>query len=135
VALEVTLMPEPLNERLKAARRRAEITQADLAKVLAVSPRTVGAWERGETRISGEDLVRAEQVLGSLRPPGDDQVQFVSVEPPSGVDSLEVALSIRRELDQVPDPEERLRVLQRLLADERRRRGVPSTDEGPGANG
>ncbi len=36
-------------ETIKAARERRQITQADLAKELGVSMRTVGNWERGDS--------------------------------------------------------------------------------------
>jgi DNA-binding XRE family transcriptional regulator len=40
----------PLAELIRRRRQRWELTQAELAYVLGVSPRTVGAWEAGTCR-------------------------------------------------------------------------------------
>lgn len=39
----------PLHERLRRARERARLTQADVAAALEVSLRTVGNWETGSS--------------------------------------------------------------------------------------
>lgn len=47
---------------IRDARQRAGLTQAELAKLVGVSQRTVGNWERGET-VAHTRIARIEQVL------------------------------------------------------------------------
>jgi hypothetical protein len=85
--------------------------------------------------MDADDLQRVETVLSTSLRGDPGEVEFIAIDPPPGVDSLEVALSMRRDLDRLADDEERLRVLQRLLADEQRRRGVVRPPDGAESNG
>lgn len=50
--------------RIKAARDRLGVTQAELAEKLGVNTFTVSRWERGETSPSFEQMCRLSQVCG-----------------------------------------------------------------------
>lgn len=50
--------------RLRELRKRANMSQADLASKVGVSMRSVGAWERQETQISLEDACLVSDALG-----------------------------------------------------------------------
>lgn len=67
---------DDLGARIRAARQRKRWSQQRLAEEVDVSPRTVGAWERGETfpRYAEGDIDLLEKALGvSLT--GDEQPQ------------------------------------------------------------
>lgn len=53
-----------LAQRLVAARKKRGLSQVDLAKLLEVSPGTVGGWENGS---HGIHLSRVEQVARVLK--------------------------------------------------------------------
>lgn len=55
-------------EEIRVARERAGLTQAELAALVGVAPRTVGNWERGENP-PGKNLARLRDIL---RPVGND---------------------------------------------------------------
>ncbi len=50
--------------RLKAARDKAGLSQAQLASQLGVSPGTVGGWEKGTHRIRIATLARLARLFG-----------------------------------------------------------------------
>mgnify|MGYP004644578021 FL=1 len=50
--------------RLRDIRRRKGLTQAELAAMVDVSERVLGAWEREETAITLEDAARCAVSLG-----------------------------------------------------------------------
>lgn len=50
-------------DQLRDARKAAGYTQAELAKLVGVSMRTVGNWERGDTPIT--ELAKLRSALGS----------------------------------------------------------------------
>lgn len=54
----------PTMSQLAEARERAELTQAELAAELDVSPGTVSNWERGTTRVS---LKQAREYMRAVR--------------------------------------------------------------------
>ena len=72
---------DDLGARIRAARRRKRWSQQRLAEEVDVSPRTVGAWERGETfpRYAEGDIDHLEKALGvSLsgdEPPQEDPAE------------------------------------------------------------
>src|SRR6266498_652638 len=58
-------MSELITRRLKAARDRAGLTQAQLSEKLGFKDRqTLAAIEAGQRKLSSEELVRAMQVFG-----------------------------------------------------------------------
>ena len=58
-------MNELIHRRLKAAREKAGLTQADLSAKFGFKDRqTLAAIESGQRKISAEELLRAVQVLG-----------------------------------------------------------------------
>lgn len=50
--------------KLREFRRKAGMTQKDLANALGADLKTVGNWERGETIMSIEQLWKCAEVLG-----------------------------------------------------------------------
>lgn len=59
-----------LADRIKEARRRRELTQADVAAGLGVSVQAVSQWEGGKTLPTGDRLLRLGEMLGiDLRAP------------------------------------------------------------------
>jgi transcriptional regulator with XRE-family HTH domain len=64
---------DDLGARIRAARRRKRWSQQRLADEIKVSPRTVGAWERGETfpRYAEGDIDLLERALGVSLTGGD----------------------------------------------------------------
>lgn len=85
--------------------RGGDISQEELARRIKVSPRTVGAWERGETNGARKHLKALERVLGPRRP----------VELPETQDSLTLVLKWLDEahgaLDQARDMTRRIRAV------------------------
>ena len=57
---------ETFGERIIRARRALGMTQKDLARRLGVDPMTLGYWERGERRPSGEMGKKINGFLGGL---------------------------------------------------------------------
>lgn len=49
---------------LAKLRKEHEMTQADLGKMLHVSAKTVGAWERGDRNPKGADMQQMEDFFG-----------------------------------------------------------------------
>lgn len=49
---------------LKAIRKAKRVSQIELAEAIDVSPRTVGAWERGENNMNIAQLCAAADALG-----------------------------------------------------------------------
>lgn len=49
---------------IREHRKHAGLSQTDFADALGVSPRTVGAWERGENTMDAAMLCRVADVLG-----------------------------------------------------------------------
>lgn len=45
-----------MNLQLKAMRKKRKLSQTDLAEKINVNLRTIGAWERGETMMSAEQV-------------------------------------------------------------------------------
>jgi Zn-dependent peptidase ImmA (M78 family)/transcriptional regulator with XRE-family HTH domain len=58
------ISPHRLGERLAAARKRAELTQAQVAEALGLSRTTVVAIEKGERRPSNTELIKLAEVVG-----------------------------------------------------------------------
>lgn len=56
-------MKENFSESLKARRRKAGLTQEQLADKLNLTPKTVIAWEKGHAEPHGQNLVRLNDVL------------------------------------------------------------------------
>src|SRR6476659_5749689 len=52
-----------IGQRLKRARERSRLNQADLARVLNVEPETYSRYETGQRRITVTDLRRLAHVL------------------------------------------------------------------------
>ena len=50
--------------QLKMYRKQAKMSQAELAAMLGVSVRTVGAWERGENQPDADQIWRCAEALG-----------------------------------------------------------------------
>lgn len=50
--------------QLKMYRKQAKMSQAELAAMLGVSARTVGAWERGENQPDADQILRCAEALG-----------------------------------------------------------------------
>ena len=51
-------------ERLQLARKRANLTQADVARALGVTPQAVSQWERGEAVPEHDKLVPLAKLYG-----------------------------------------------------------------------
>lgn len=51
--------------KLRELRKMKHMSQTELAKKLEVNLRTVGAWERGETIMSAEQVWNCAEVLGT----------------------------------------------------------------------
>jgi transcriptional regulator with XRE-family HTH domain len=60
-----TALDRGVGDRVRTARRRAELTQKELAQALGVEPITVSRWERGVTTPSLPRLERTARVTGS----------------------------------------------------------------------
>jgi transcriptional regulator with XRE-family HTH domain len=99
---------EGVGDRIRNARRTAELTQSQLAEALAVEAITVSRWERGVTTPSLARLARIAQATGTavseLVLPSDEA-------PPHVVELAE----LRREFDELRGQVERMvRALGRL---------------------
>jgi len=57
-------------EQIRQARQRAGMSQAELASVVGVSPRSIGNYERGET-VSRNHMPRIEEALSAFLGAGD----------------------------------------------------------------
>lgn len=53
-----------IGRRLKEARQRAQITQADVAKRLGVSYQTISSYERGVNRVDSDTLMKLCEIYG-----------------------------------------------------------------------
>ena len=53
-----------IGQRIKDARKKAGMTQAELASKLDIPPQSIGQWERGERRPKLETLDRIAAALG-----------------------------------------------------------------------
>lgn len=51
--------------QLKRIRKEKKLSQTNLANLIGANIRTIGAWERGETMMSIEQLCRCCEILGS----------------------------------------------------------------------
>lgn len=51
--------------QLKRIRKEKKLSQTQLADMIGANLRTIGAWERGETMMSIEQLCRCCEILGS----------------------------------------------------------------------
>jgi DNA-binding transcriptional regulator YiaG len=58
-----TIVPG-VGERIRAARRKAEVAQHELGAAVGVSQATVHSWEQGERGIHLVDLLKVAEVLG-----------------------------------------------------------------------
>lgn len=54
-----------MGERLKAARERAKMTQAELGKKLRISTQTISNWERGKNAPTMDNLEQIAQITGA----------------------------------------------------------------------
>lgn len=54
----------PFKDRLKAARRDADVTQQQVADAVGVSPQAVSGWERGESVPETEKLAAISRIVG-----------------------------------------------------------------------
>lgn len=54
-----------IGERLKAAREKAGISQAEAGRRLSVDTQTVSRWERGAQRIRAENLIALSELYGA----------------------------------------------------------------------
>jgi HTH-type transcriptional regulator / antitoxin HipB len=54
-----------LSEAIRAGRRRAGLSQAELAAALGVRQSSVSQWERGSTRPSTDHLLALTSILGT----------------------------------------------------------------------
>ena len=52
-----------VGERIKAARKKAGLTQAELAEALAIPPQSISQWETGSRNPKFENLKRIAEVL------------------------------------------------------------------------
>lgn len=55
---------DAMGNRLRELRKEAKLTQAKLGKLIGVKPAAVTQWETGKTNLSGENLLKAAQLLG-----------------------------------------------------------------------
>ena len=64
-----------LKERLQFGRKRANLTQAEVARALGVTPQAVSQWERGEAEPANEKLLPLAKLYGVTvgRILGDDE--------------------------------------------------------------
>ena len=51
--------------QLKRIRKEKKLSQTQLAELIGANLRTIGAWERGETMMSIEQLCRCCEILGT----------------------------------------------------------------------
>ena len=51
-------------ERLRSAREKAHLTQAELAGEVGIAQPQISRWEAGRTPMAGDDLVRVARALG-----------------------------------------------------------------------
>jgi transcriptional regulator with XRE-family HTH domain len=65
------MVTSSLGDRIREERERAGLTQAQLAKLVGVSGRTIGNWERGEAD-PRNSLTRLRDILPALREPVAD---------------------------------------------------------------
>ena len=54
-----------MNLQLKRIRKEKKLSQTQLANMIGANLRTIGAWERGETMMSIEQLCRCCEILGA----------------------------------------------------------------------
>ncbi len=100
-------------EQLSAARKAAEMTQADLAAAVGVTRSTVSSWERGRTRPNLETLQLLSQALsfdfitGEMKienttgPKTDEETELPVTEPVSDVPPLPVPSAGKRWLPRI----------------------------------
>jgi DNA-binding transcriptional regulator YiaG len=65
--LSITLPEPPLNERIKALRRRLGLSMDQFAAIFAISPRTLQDWEQGRRKPRGLTLRILEKELAKKR--------------------------------------------------------------------
>ena len=51
--------------KLKALRKAAHVSQEELAEIIGISARSIGAWERGQTTMNAEQLWNCAVALGT----------------------------------------------------------------------
>jgi transcriptional regulator with XRE-family HTH domain len=71
-----------LNEWIKAARKRAELTQEQLGERLDVTKGNVSAWENGRHQPSYSQLKRIEEITGYPLEGGPRAAPLLALEPP-----------------------------------------------------
>ena len=54
-----------MNFQLRALRKKAKMSQTELAEKIDVNLRTIGAWERGETIPNAEQIWNCSEALGT----------------------------------------------------------------------
>jgi DNA-binding transcriptional regulator YiaG len=64
--LREELPDQPMARAIRLARKRAGLTQYDLAEALGVCQSSVSQWERGATRPGGQRLIELMDVLPEL---------------------------------------------------------------------
>ncbi len=58
------LNSKSIGNKIAAARKRINLSQAELAKQVLISPQAVGKWERGESMPDITTLIRIAEILG-----------------------------------------------------------------------
>jgi Zn-dependent peptidase ImmA (M78 family)/transcriptional regulator with XRE-family HTH domain len=116
----VVISSQQLGERLADARKRAKLTQADVAEQIGVARTTLVATEKGERRPSSAELVKLASVLGV---PVNDLLResFVRAEISP---RFRAGHGTEKKSDPVAEAVERLRQLARRYAELERMHGL-----------
>lgn len=101
-------MSSKIGAQIRQARKRRRMTQAQLAKALGVSPRTIGNWERDEAMPQNPEII--EDFLG-IDLNADLEVR--EVPPPAGAGAARALYASFGAETSI----EKLRVLQQLMDD------------------
>lgn len=61
-----------LGKLIRAARKKARLSQVRLAEILDMVPRTITAWENGENGGAWDHIQELEDALGAILPVSDE---------------------------------------------------------------
>lgn len=80
-----------IQDLIRAARRRLDLTQEELAELVGVHEKTVGKWERGLATPRGTKLVQLEKHLGVRFTNRPEDIRRVRVAEPADLSNAELA--------------------------------------------
>ncbi len=89
------LKTKMIGEKIAEARKKINISQAQLAQRLSISSQAVGKWERGESMPDITTFIRLAEML-------DVDLNYFSESFPSGVNEMETVESLDKQSSELP---------------------------------